>query len=123
MNKRLADLRKTLGITQAECGRQLGVSAQAISQMETGKIKCTDGTIKLLCLTFHVSERWLRTGEGEMFEAGTLAPAGTLLTEDQQSLLNVFNRLSPTARRLMLEYAEKLLADETALIEAYPFRR
>ncbi len=36
--------------------------------MELGRAPISDSTIKLVCLTFGVSEHWLRTGEGEMYE-------------------------------------------------------
>jgi hypothetical protein len=38
-----------------------------------------------------------------------------LLSEYEKRLLDFFGRLSPTAQKLLVEYAQKLLPDEQAL--------
>lgn len=67
MEKRLALLRKELGITQQEMGTKLGVTRAAISRLESGDRNLTKQMIKLLCSEFSVNEDWLRYGQGEMF--------------------------------------------------------
>lgn len=67
MNKRLKALRAALGLTGEEFGAKLGVKRNAISRLETGKNNITEQMLNLICLTFNVNEKWLTTGEGEMF--------------------------------------------------------
>ena len=71
MKKRVKELRKALGLTMDKFGSQLGVGGSAISNIEAGTRGLTDQMINSICKTDwngrHVSEEWLRTGEGEMF--------------------------------------------------------
>lgn len=48
-------------------GEKLGVTKAAISRIENGDRALTDQMIKSICREFHVSEPWLRSGDGEMF--------------------------------------------------------
>ena len=71
MNKRVKELRKTLGFTLEKFGMKLGVKKNTVSQWENGK-NITDQTITSICNVNwdgkYVNEEWLRTGEGEMFK-------------------------------------------------------
>lgn len=67
MNERLLKLRKTLKLSQEKFGKELGVTGAGISKIESGERSLTDTMIKLVCSTHNVNEKWLRTGEGEMF--------------------------------------------------------
>lgn len=55
-------------------GERLGVSRDVISNIEYNRLKNPkqkEPIIKLICSTFGVNEIWLRSGEGEMFQAMT----------------------------------------------------
>jgi len=67
MNKRIQQLRKSLGLSQSEFGAALGVSYGAISKIESGANNVTDSMIKLICSTYHVNRQWLTEGIGDMF--------------------------------------------------------
>ena len=67
MNERLKRLRKTLGLSQEEMGKKIGVGKTSISKLESGENNPSERTVLLICTTFNVNESWLRTGEGEMF--------------------------------------------------------
>lgn len=67
MNIRLRELRKQLELTLEEFGKKLGVTKTAISRLENGERNMTEQMIISICREFNVSEDWLRTGEGEMF--------------------------------------------------------
>ena len=72
MNTRLKELRKTLGKSQEEFGKLLGLSKSGVSDIESGRRNVTEQHIIMLKNYTDnkygsVNEAWLRTGEGEMF--------------------------------------------------------
>ena len=68
MHERIKKLRKTLDLTQKEFGERIGVKPNTIATYEIGRNVPIDAVISLICREFGVSEEWLRTGEGEMFD-------------------------------------------------------
>ena len=65
---RVKEFRTSQNLTQDELGSKLGVSRDAINNIERGRLKkLREATIKLICLKFSVDYDWLMTGEGEMF--------------------------------------------------------
>lgn len=65
---RIKLLRKEkLNLTMEKFGEALGISKAAISRIESGIVTLTDQNRRSICREFNVSERWLRTGEGEPF--------------------------------------------------------
>lgn len=73
MNNRIKELRNTLNLTLDDFGQKIGVQSSAVSKLEHGRTSLTEQTIKLICAVTwpggrKVSEIWLRTGEGDMFE-------------------------------------------------------
>lgn len=74
MNNRIKEVREHFKLTQTEFGERLGVSRDVIGNIEYNRLKNPkqkEPIIKLICSTFGVNEIWLRTGEGEMFQAMT----------------------------------------------------
>ena len=68
MKDRIKELRKTLGLTQQEFADRLGISRGNIATYETREGGPGNSVVNLICREFSVSETWLRTGEGEMFQ-------------------------------------------------------
>lgn len=66
--QRVRELRKELGLTLEKFGKHLGVGKTAISKIENGENNLTDQMILAICREYNVDEKWLRTGEGEMFK-------------------------------------------------------
>lgn len=67
MHERIKELRKHLGLTQAEFGDKISMRQTGVAWLESGERKITDRVITTICAVFGVDEIWLRTGEGEMF--------------------------------------------------------
>ena len=67
MHERIKELRKHLGLTQAEFGDKISMRQTGVAWLESGDRKITDRVITTICAVFGVDENWLRTGEGEMF--------------------------------------------------------
>lgn len=69
MNERISAIRKEAGLTQEEFGARVGgLSRNYIWMIEKGDRVPSDRTILDICREFNVSETWLRTGEGDMFQ-------------------------------------------------------
>ncbi len=67
MKERIAEVRKAVGLSQAEMADQLGLSRNFISLMENGNRIPSDRTISDICREFGVNRVWLETGVGEPF--------------------------------------------------------
>jgi len=107
--KRIYEIRKKERLTQAEFAQKLGLSATTISTTEADKTPLTEPNIRLICRTFGINEKWLRYGTGEMMDEE--AHYG----EDGKRLMALFDRLSPRAQDILIEYADKILSDESVI--------
>lgn len=67
MYSRIKKIRTALGLSQQEFADKIGIKRGAVANYEVGRNEPIDAVISLICREFNVSERWLRTGEGEMF--------------------------------------------------------
>jgi len=66
-NTRIRKLRKALDLTQVEFARRIGKTQNSVANYETGHRNPSSSVVNNICKEFHVSETWLRTGEGGMF--------------------------------------------------------
>lgn len=64
-NDRIKQIRSSLGLTLEAFGARIGVTKNAISNIECGRRGVTDQMRTSICREFNVNEHWLRTGEGE----------------------------------------------------------
>lgn len=73
MNQRFRELRKALGLTQAEYGEILGIKTSGVSDIESGRNSVTERHIASLeaydppGMDAMINGNWIRTGEGQMF--------------------------------------------------------
>lgn len=68
VGERLKHLRKQkLGLTLEKFSARLHVGKSAISDIESGRNNLTNQMASSISKEFSVSEKWLRTGEGDMF--------------------------------------------------------
>ena len=67
VNERIRKIRLVLNMRQTEFSKAICVSNGYTAGIENGYRIANDRIIRLICLTFGVSERWLKTGEGEIF--------------------------------------------------------
>ena len=68
INERIKYLRKTvLKLNQSDFADTIGMKQRGVSYMEQdGTV--TDRAIKSICAIHNISEHWLRTGEGEIYD-------------------------------------------------------
>lgn len=116
MNNRLKELRKALGLTMEEFGEALGMSKNGISEIENERNGVREPLIRLiLSITWSggrkVSEKWLRTGIGDMFEQ--LSPEDEMIR-----CLKEIQHRDPTAMQLrFIRSVAKLPPDKWGVIE------
>ena len=109
INQRIGILRQNLHLTQKEFSGKIFISNSFQALIETGKKKVLDRHIKLIVSAFGVSEVWLRTGEGEMFEKD--------ITPDYKitETVEIFKQLNPFFQDFILSQLHKLLEYEKTI--------
>lgn len=109
MNKRIKTLREVLHLNQEDFGSRIGISKSAVSGYEIGRRNLSDQTIRAIVREFNVSEEWLKTGSGGMFN----------LTQDDE-LLNLQSKynLDQLDIKILQEYL-KLSPDHRKIFKGY----
>lgn len=92
---RIKTLRQTLGMSQTDFGRKIGVTRSVLSNLDLGITTLQDPLLSLVCSVFNVRREWLETGAGEMFEQpDTEAPfynaVGSISNDDPDSFRKRF---------------------------------
>lgn len=82
LSARIKHLRKSLGMTQDEFSKHLGLKRNTIATYEVGRLTPSDRTISDICREFSISEAWLRYGEGEMLVQRSANDQLALLVND-----------------------------------------
>ena len=67
VGNRVRELRKALKLTQPDFAKSLGLTQSAISGYEKELKNVSEPSIIAICREYGVNEKWLRTGEGNMF--------------------------------------------------------
>lgn len=119
MDKRIRELRKTLGLTLEKFGQPLGVTKTTISRLEHGVNNVTDQMVKSICREYNVNEDWLVNGAGEMFtetdrEDRIMHWAASVLKEDSSSFRKRFVAMLASLRDedwIFLEEKAQMLID------------
>lgn len=121
MNNRIRQVREYLGLSRSAFGKEIGVSGDTINNIERGRSEIRDPLIKLICSEFHVSEEWLRTGEGEMFQALNRHEHLASLTQKiladkpdsfRNRLITVLDSLSESEWEFLERKARELFAEQ-----------
>ena len=120
MEERMKQLRKSLGLTQQKFAERIGVRQNTVAQYEMGRNQPIETVITLICREFNVSETWLRTGEGEMFQPKSrneeLLEFAAKATEAgpgdiRAQLLTVMARLTDDQWQVLAAVAHQLAAE------------
>jgi len=101
ISKRIRHLRQTLNMSQIEFAKAIYISNGYIAELECEHRKVNDRIIHLISLNFSVNEKWLKTGEGEMF----FATPG----EKLQRMVSLFNELPPKFQDYVMMQIEQLI--------------
>lgn len=114
---RLKEIRKTLGLTQADFGEKLGLKPTAIGLYENGTRNITERTIILLKEKYNVNIDYLKNGLGEMFiEPSDFSldeyAKSKDLKEKEVSLIREFMNLDPNVRQALYGMFEKAFSSD-----------
>lgn len=121
LNERISAVVSASGLNKTKFADVINISQPFLSQICSGAKAPSDRTIIDICREFNVSERWLRTGEGEMFlelsRADEIAAyVGRVLKDEsafyQQKLLLFLSRLSPEMLAELEKVADEILAND-----------
>lgn len=110
MYNRIKDIRKALNLNQQDFANSLGLSQSTLAMIEVGKRNFSDKHIKLICSEFGISEHWIRTGQGKMFNSSPY----------EKEFLNIFDELTPDTQQYLLLMAKELLSTQNKLLSQEP---
>jgi len=88
-------------MSQVEFSKAIYISKGYIAELECEHRKVNNRILHLISLTFGVSEKWLKTGEGDMF----FNTPG----EKLQRMVSLFNELPPKFQDYAMTQIEQLL--------------
>lgn len=100
MYARLRQARKQMKLKQREVAERLNVCVEAYSAWERGRYPIPDVRAYQFCKEYNISERWLRTGVGEMFERSVLPKQTSELLWN--TIIAMFRQLSPRSQEGVL---------------------
>lgn len=66
---RIKEIRKAANLTQQKFAERIGTKQNTVAQYEIGRNIPMDPVITAICREFNVNEVWLRTGDGEPYQA------------------------------------------------------
>jgi transcriptional regulator with XRE-family HTH domain len=119
-NERIKMIRKSkeVNLTLEKFGARLGVTKTAISLLENAKTSVTDQMRRSICREFGVNEKWLRTGEGEMFAPPTAFSLDDFMkkrgaTELELEIVKAYFDYPADQRAQLIEHFTKRLAAVT----------
>ena len=121
MKDRLKKLRKELDLTQQAFADKIGMKQNTIAQYEMGRTTPSDAIIFSICREFGVNEKWLRSGEGEMFEELTdqqkilkytalpLKDKDSAVADAIQTLIVTYEQLDDTSKAVLEKIAKQYI--------------
>lgn len=122
INTRIKKVRKQLDLTQVAFAQKIGLKQNSIALIESGKRNISDQAILSICREFNVSESWLRTGQGEMFNPTPRTELDALadkynLSHDAYVLIEKFVTLKEDQRNVIINFIREAAA---SLSESVP---
>jgi len=105
ISKRIKELRRSLKLSQVEFANAIYISNGYIAELECAHRKVNNRIIHLISLNFGVNEKWLKTGDGDMF----LQTPG----EKIKRMTSLFNELPPKFQDYVMTQIELLLKMNT----------
>ena len=68
LNNRIKQARLELGVSQRAFADSIGISAPALSKIESNDNNPSEQTLRMICNQYSINRDWLETGEGPMLQ-------------------------------------------------------
>lgn len=119
MKDRIREARETLGLSQAQFAEKVGLTKNYISLVENGKRSLSARTVADICRIFGISEDWMLTGDGSIFE---ISPEAETTAEYLATVMKEFpetfrSRFIAATKNLTLEDWEDLARIAETLLQ------
>jgi DNA-binding XRE family transcriptional regulator len=101
VNRRIKQVRETLHFSQVQFSRIISLSSGYLAGIEVEKRKANTRLVKLISFSFNVNEKWLLSGEGEMFSYDP--------DQDFKKLISLYKELNPDFKAFVLKEIDMLL--------------
>jgi len=101
INRRIIKIRKIMGYTQKKFAEPLKLSCSFQGGIESNHRKVNERLIKMISLTYGVSETWLKTGKGEMHDLGK--------DPRLERIIMNFNKLPPQWQDYVMKHLDWLM--------------
>ncbi|MDR2661371.1 MAG: helix-turn-helix domain-containing protein [Treponema sp.] len=101
INERVIEIRKALGYSQQQFSEIIKLSRSCEAGIEIKRRKVNDRLVKMICLSYGVSEEWLKTGKGGMFDASK--------DPRLERIIRNFNKMTPQLQDYVMEYIDWLV--------------
>ena len=120
INDRVRFIRESKKLNQTDFGKQIGLSRDAIANIEGDRVGVKDLTIGMICKEFNVSEEWLRDGLGEPFlkmdqDDRIMEAVGRVLADEPDSfrrrVISVLAQLPPEHWEVIRQICDKIKKD------------
>lgn len=102
VNQRIKQVRKELKLSQAKFAKAISISSGYLASIELENRHVNERIIRLVSITFNVSELWLKNGTGDMFINKL---SYTLIDE----VVCIFEKLNPEFQEYVVAQIQKLL--------------
>lgn len=118
LNNRIKAIRKQNKMTQVEFGEKIGVKGNTITNYENGLRSPSNAIITSICREFNINEKWLRTGQGEMYYTPKDKAANIVsdLLEESNPLYDIilgiaktYQQLDSKSQVILQEFSKELL--------------
>lgn len=115
--ERFKEVRTYLKMKQGDFAKEIKTTQGHVSDIENKRKNVSDRVIEIICLKYGVSEKWLRTGEGEMKiedckDNRYLSNVGKLQRADDETIMRWVNAIAETDPKVLKqieEFMKKLL--------------
>ena len=119
MKDRIVKVRTHYKLSQDEFSRKLGISRTSLSSIESGYRPIQERHIKLILAAFpQVSEKWLRTGEGQMMVPRSGGVSELVkkysFADIVGKLLETYEDLDPESQAIVLDYTQRFVSSVLA---------
>ena len=112
--ERVRAVRKQLGLSQTGFAARMGMTQGYVTNIERNIREVNSRLAKLICDTYSVSETWLVSGEGDMFQDNEHLMLANLmkkhkLNSAEAALMEAFFKLTAIQREAAMIYLYRLL--------------